>query len=591
MKRYFFILIDILFLPIKKNPIFFCFIYFLGILTCITECIVLGFNFPKFNLFSLFFDIYIILAISLIIPPKIRPFYLSLIAFCLYFLAIVNSFCVEIFHAKIGPEILNVVLETNKRESSEFFDKYIGTNLFFSYTFLVIILAIFHITFHFKWKNLKKVIFVTNKKFITTLEVIFTLLIILSTFICLPSRIDLIRLTKAKTIKEIDNTIGNFSQNSPFNNLVFAIKMRQIANNGLAVLTETQQQAKIDSCSFLSPNIVLIIGESYIRCHSQLYGYNLETTPKQMQYSQGAISGHLIPFSNVVSPSNLTSTVFKHVFSLKSIEDSLDWSFYPLFPTLFKKAGYSTFFITNQFVKSLNTDIFNISGGLFLNENKLSNIQFSHRNAQSHQYDEALIQDYDSLKQYLTDYNLTIFHLAGQHIDFEKRSPKEWKKFNISNYRKRTDLNNVEKQLVADYDNATLYNDYVLSQIIKKFEDKEALVIYMPDHGEECYDELHRMGRIPGNNYQPEILRQEYQIPFWIWVSHSYAQKHPVILKQIIDAKDKPFMTDNLPHMLLFLAGIKCKWYNNKNNPLDTNYNSNRPRLINGVADFNKICK
>ena len=113
----------------------------------------------------------------------------------------------------------------------------------------------------------------------------------------------------------------------------------------------------------------------------------------------------------------------------------------------------------------------------------------------------------------------------------------------------------------------------------------------MPDHGEECYDEQHRMGRIPGNNYQPEILRQEYQIPFWIWVSHSYAQKHPVILKQIIDAKDKPFMTDNLPHMLLFLAGIKCKWYNNKNNPLDTSCNSNRPRLFNGVADFNTICK
>ena len=591
MKRNFSILIDILFLPIKKSPVFFCFIYFLGILTCITECLVLGFNFPKFNLFSLFFDIYIILAISLIISQKIRPFYLSIIAFCLYFLAIVNSFCVETFHAKIGPEILNVVLETNKRESSEFFDKYIGTNLFFSYTFLVIILAFFHITFHFKWKNLKKVIFVTNKKFITTLEVIFTLLIILSTFICLPSRINLIRLTKAKTIKEIDNIVDNFSQNSPFNNLVFAIKMRQIANNGLAVLTETQQQAKIDSCSFLSPNIVLIIGESYIRCHSQLYGYNLETTPKQMQYSQGAISGHLIPFSNVVSPSNLTSTVFKHVFSLKSIEDSLDWSFYPLFPTLFKKAGYSTFFITNQFVKSLNTDIFNISGGLFLNENKLSNIQFSHRNAQSHQYDEALIQDYDSLKQYFTDYNLTIFHLAGQHIDFEKRSPKEWKKFNISNYKKRMDLNKEEKQLVADYDNATLYNDFVLSQIIKQFEDKEVIIIHMPDHGEECYDEQHRMGRIPGNNYQPEILRQEYQIPFWIWVSHSYAQKHPVILKQIIDAKDKPFMTDNLPHMLLFLAGIKCKWYNNKNNPLDTNYNSNRPRLINGVANFNKICK
>lgn len=39
------------------------------------------------------------------------------------------------------------------------------------------------------------------------------------------------------------------------------------------------------------------------------------------------------------------------------------------------------------------------------------------------------------------------------------------KRFGTNDY-PRTDLTKEEKQTIADYDNATLYNDYVLSKII-----------------------------------------------------------------------------------------------------------------------------
>ena len=54
----------------------------------------------------------------------------------------------------------------------------------------------------------------------------------------------------------------------------------------------------------------------------------------------------------------------------------------------------------------------------------------------------------------------------------------------------RPQLTTDEIEIVKDYDNATYYNDYVINQIISLFEQEEAIVIYLSDHGEECFDEI-----------------------------------------------------------------------------------------------------
>ena len=207
----------------------------------------------------------------------------------------------------------------------------------------------------------------------------------------------------------------------------------------------------------------------------------------------------------------------------------------------------------------------------------------------THQFDMGLLEDYDSLKKYQGDHNLFIFHLAGQHIDFGKRCPDEYKVFQSSDYDNRIDLSKAEKQLVADYDNATYYNDMVCESIIRKFENEDAIVIYMPDHGEECFDEVHRMGRLPIGNYTPETLRQEYGIPFWIWCSSTYMNTHQIIFAQIKDSSKRPFMTDDLPHLLLYLAGISCEYYRAEKNLISPLYDVNRKRMINGKFDYDEI--
>ena len=578
-------LISMVLKPVRNNFCFFIFMYILGVITIIIEVITLHLSIPRFNFLSLILDIYILCLIQTILPRRAKRFFVLLVSFIAYVLAIINAFCVEHFYARIGPDILNVVLETNPRESSEFLHKYIGIELLWSGTGAIIALMFFHIFFA-NW--FRKRHFIVLKKNHYVVQFFLFFLLISSFLLCTHSRISALKLMFVSTAEEADLLVSNFSQNTPLNNLLFSIKMREISNNGLTTLADVQDLAYIDSCTYKSDLIVLIIGESYIKCHSQLYGYNKNTTPMQKKRAEISENGCLIPFSDVISPSNLTSIVFKNSFSLHSIDEKDDWSGSPLFPVLFKRAGYKVFFITNQFVQSLSTDIFNLSGGLFLNHSRLNESQFDYRNTKSHQYDLALTNDYDSLKQFKGDHNFIIFHLAGQHIDFDKRSPIDYKVFRTLDYKDRKDLNESEKQLVADYDNATYYNDIVVDSIIKLFERDNAIVIYMPDHGEECYDELHRMGRLPSDNYSPEVLRQEYRIPFWIWCSKSYIESHQEVFNQIESSSERAFMTDDLPHLLLYLAGISCKYYDETRNLISPSFNLKRKRLINGKCDFDK---
>ena len=577
--------ISIILMPVKKNMCFFIFLYVLGVITIFIEVQTLNFKIPRFNFLSMIMDIYLLCLLLIITPKRIRPVTRAIISGITYILAIINAFCVEYFYARIGPEILNVVLETNPRESSEFVDKYITIDLLWSGVGVIVLLMILHIFFARFIEQKGHFIF---QKYSILIQLCFSFLLLASFYLCSFSRVKLVRLMFASTAEEADLLVSNFSENTPFNNLLFSIKMRDIANNGLTILADTQENVKVDSCSYQSDNIVLIIGESYIKGHAQLYGYEKGTTPRQVERTELSEKGCLVPFSDVISPSNLTSIVFKNSFSLHSLDEKSDWSYYPLFPVLFKKAGYQVFFITNQFVQALSTDIFNLSGGLFLNHSKLNVAQFDRRNTKTHRYDMDLLEEYDSLKQYQKEHNLIIFHLAGQHIDFKKRSPEEYKIFKTSDYVERKDLNESEKQLVADYDNATYYNDVVVDSIIKQFENDNAVIIYMPDHGEECYDEMHRMGRLPIGNYTPEILRHEYRIPFWIWCSETYIDTHPEIFSQIENSCDKPFMTDDLPHLLLYLAGIYCEYYNEKRNIISPSFDVNRIRMVNGKCDYDK---
>ncbi|MBP5777075.1 MAG: sulfatase-like hydrolase/transferase, partial [Prevotella sp.] len=230
------------------------------------------------------------------------------------------------------------------------------------------------------------------------------------------------------------------------------------------------------------------------------------------------------------------------------------------------------------------------SGGFFLNNPELSRAQFDTRNMRLHEFDEGVLEEYDNLKQADKEHNLIILHLLGQHVMYKSRYPQKTRKHLLSPMYDRPDLTHKQKLIVADYDNSVLYNDSIVVAVTEKFADKDAVVIYMPDHGEEIFNgKPYMYGRMHSANIDYRLAREEFEIPFWIWGSPKYIENHPYGWKAIQAAKDRPMMTDCLAHLLLYLGGIYTKDYQEKYNVISPEYDSERPRILKGTTDYNKL--
>jgi heptose-I-phosphate ethanolaminephosphotransferase len=279
-----------------------------------------------------------------------------------------------------------------------------------------------------------------------------------------------------------------------------------------------------------------------------------------------------------------------------------EWCDYPLFPEVFRKAGYDVTFLTNQFLPKAKEAVYDFSGGFFLNNPDLSAAMFDHRNERTHVFDEGLLADYDKMREKQKGEKkeggnakprLTIFHLLGQQLNYRTRCPNSKKHFKPEDYaERRPELTAKQRRLLADYDNACLYNDSIVDQICQRLENEEAIVIYMPDHGEECYEGTRG---IICRNHSAEIdrdlARYEFEIPFWIWCSPRYAAVHPEVFKQVIEARQRPLMTDALAHTLLYLAGISTPWYKPEYDVLSPEYNEKRPRILKNTTDYDKLAE
>jgi heptose-I-phosphate ethanolaminephosphotransferase len=375
----------------------------------------------------------------------------------------------------------------------------------------------------------------------------------------------------------------------PVYRLAFGIYANRLASRQIVQLLAASDKIQVDSCSFRVPNIVLVIGESYNKHHSQLYGYDKPTTPRQMALQE---EGSLVTFTDVVSTWNLTSFVFKHMLSLYAVGDSGEWCDKPLFPEVFRKAGYHVTFITNQFQSKANEAVYDFSGGFFLNDPELSQRQFDTRNTRLYPYDEGLLKEYDKLAKEDTDHNLIILHLMGSHLMYKSRYPQKTRKYLTAKMYNRPELTNKQRMILADYDNSLRYNDSIVTTVTQRFMDKDAVVIYMPDHGEEMFDEKpYTYGRNHSANINKRLARYEMEIPFWIWGSPRYRENHPYGWQAIQNAKDRPMMVDALPHLLLSLAGISTPLYRADLNIISPEYNQKRPRILKGVTDYNELKK
>lgn len=595
-------LLGYFFYPIKKSPAFFVFMFVL----CYV-CNRLGTpTFSELGIFELFADLYILCVALSFIPWKVRRWIKGAVYVVMYTTSIVDMYCTVKFGSTFTPTMLLLMEETTGSEASEFLKSYVDLSLLKTDLGWVMLILAVHLLYNvfMSMARRRHIRLDIDMKLIHRLSAVVLPAMGLATIYMLEqgiaTRADnkkaFVRLMTYDNIGDVEHELTRDDKAElylPVYRVAFSFYANRLAARQIDKLIEATGKARVDSCRFTSRNIVLIIGESYNRHHSQLYGYGKPTTPRQLRRAE---DGQLTVFSDVVSPWNLTSFVFKHIFSLYTVGDRGEWCDYPLFPELFRKAGYRVTFITNQFLPQAEEAVYDFSGGFFLNNPTLDKAQFDVRNTSLHTYDEGVLADYDRLLAQDSirfdgpdDHNLIILHLKGQHVSYSQRYPADRKRFAGADYDEPR-LRPNDKQVMAHYDNATLYNDSIVDEILKRFEREDAIAIYMPDHGEECFGGGMRVyGRLHSEEIDYRLAHEEFEIPFWIWCSKGYAKSHPGMMEAIAGAKDKPYMTDRVAHMLLYLAGISCPDYRGEYNLLGPDYDPDRPRKLKNSVDYNKL--
>jgi len=352
-------------------------------------------------------------------------------------------------------------------------------------------------------------------------------------------------------------------------------------NNYLATrgnINELERSTLNASATMSSPGdvpemIVWVIGESFNKHHSPLYKYPLNTQPNLMnEYKKG----NILIFSNAVTASSSTNEVLPQIYSTFIPQKCESWEKSPLFPTLFHKAGYHVALHDNQ-TTAIISNKWDTSNMWFINSKIIANATLDYRNK------TISTVDLDFINQELADSSFTsinppslqIFHLMGQHSPAHNRYKLERPPFSHSDYDWRANLNYDQKVTIAEYDNATAYNDLVIATIIKQIEDKDAILIYHSDHGEEIHDYRNQYGRTM-EPVTEGIYRNIYQVPLIIYTTPKYREQHPEIYARISNIQQKEVCIADISHFIIDIGGLSSEHFIPSYSFMNSNYTPSR---------------
>ena len=297
-----------------------------------------------------------------------------------------------------------------------------------------------------------------------------------------------------------------------------------------------------DANAGLPATLVLVIGESTNKQHMSLYGYARPTTPKL-----DALRNELVVFTQVVAPRPYTIETLQQVLTFADQEHPDLYLTQPSLMNMMKQAGYKTFWVTNQqTMTKRNTMLTNFSQQMdeqvYLNNSRAQN---------SREYDANVFGPFKRILSDPAERKFIIVHLLGTHMKYEYRYPSEYDVFKdrkgLADWVKSDQV-----EVINSYDNAVLYNDFVVSSLIEAMASSKAngFLVYFSDHGEDVYDSSgHNMlGRNEGKPTPPM-----YTVPFILWASEQWWAFHP---RNFTGQLARPYGTSHFIHTWADLAGL-----------------------------------
>lgn len=489
----------------------------------------------------------------------------------LIILDIVELYLLYYFGMRISPFASQLLLETNGNEASDFISTYVLSlpGLFICLSMIVVAVVLIYAEKRYAkctWRKL------SNNYYIALFFMAFMI------YMGIRSRRYTAKFVQLFTIED-QGQLGELVEGFPTNPLaetILAIRSVTLLDDAEKVAA-TISKVKVDSCSYLSPKIIFILGESFNKYHSNLYGYPLTTNPKLEKRKK---DGELFVFTDVVSAFNSTSATIQYVLSTQSADPGNHWTEEPLFPMFFREAGYKVFWFDNQLVNDKGS-MFDFLCSYYLNKKEVEEACFDIRNNQLYPYDMEILTEWKKVSHMQTDKDFIFFHLWGQHLWAGSRFPHTPENlYFTADSIARPDLAENYRAEIADYDNATRYNDSVVDSIFSLFSDQEAIAIYVSDHGDEINDYRLHVGRSHEIPMTSDQVRCQFEIPMFVWCSPKYAKAHPEVVERIKRSVNKPFMTDDISHMLFDLAGIKSPFYKETKSVINERYQPRPKRFF-----------
>ena len=295
---------------------------------------------------------------------------------------------------------------------------------------------------------------------------------------------------------------------------------------------------------------IIVIGESTSKYHMQLYGYGRRTNPQLHKIKDRLILLDEVKSSSVHTVSSLMDIFFPEEHKNNPYKCSLI--------DILNHAGFKTYWISNQPYLGKNETIVSAIS-------KRTNRQIFLNPVFSQQYDEDLIPSLRKCLQDTTQNKIIFVHLMGTHLSYQNRYPSSFNIFNTTNF---SPFGLHADAFINHYDNAVLYNDHVVSEMIRIIDSVRGMnsLLYFADHGDEVYDFRDFHGH-------SEHLLSKYMnsVPFIFFPSKLFEEVKMEKLTQLRINSNNRFSLKNLSHTLQDLFEIETAFYDPKKSYLSTN--------------------
>ncbi|MGA0976500.1 MAG: phosphoethanolamine transferase CptA [Methylophilaceae bacterium] len=410
-------------------------------------------------------------------------------------LALPGLFYAIIYQQELTQSLLFIIFESNIAESREYIQNYLSIKV-------SLIVLVYLICIYLYWTKLENFTLSANKKIIMTVSII--ALVFFS-----PVQ----KMIKKHSLQAFQSSVHrHLSVASPYQ-LVGAYidyldEMKQVDAN-LSLFDDIQLLAdlKQEQADLPSTHIV-VIGESTSRLHMSLYGYERQTNPKLESMKK-----ELKIFNNVFASRPNTIESLEQVLTFANQEHPDLYKTKPSLMAILKQAGYKLYWISNQ--QTLTT-----RNTMLTSFAKQTDEQYFLNNARSqnsYSFDEKVFDPLERVLNNNDEKKIIFVHLIGTHMSYQYRYPKNFSQFTTAEFlNPEIPKNHIER--INHYDNAILYNDYVVYHLIQSLKAKQiknSSLVYFSDHGEEVYDVGSH--EFQGRNEAAPTLGM-YAIPFLFWV-------------------------------------------------------------------------